>query len=84
MGFAVWIMTCAFYAHHRWMSYERFVQLHAEAIDPKISGGEGPAIVQRQRILVATTEVLRCQRVLAEQPRDPIRWARLTESRQQL
>ena len=84
MGNALWLMICAFYAHRRWQSYERFVQLHAAAIDPSVSGGEGVAIVQRQRILVATTEVLRCQLEVQEQPYDLLRRARLTESRHQL
>ena len=84
MGNALWLMICAFYAHRRWQSYERFVQLHAAAIDPSVSGGEGVAIVQRQRILVATTEVLRCQMEVQEQPYNLLRRARLTESRHQL
>eukprot|EP00966_Prymnesium_polylepis_P130231 3011549-Prymnesium_polylepis.1 len=43
-------------------------QLHAAAIEPTLAGGSGIAIVQRQRILVATTEVIKCQQDVHEAP----------------
>ena len=84
MAGALWLMVCAFTSHKRWRAYERFVQMHAPAIDARVAGGVGKAVVQRQRILVAAVEVLKCQADLAEARYSLLRYFRLVEAREQL
>mmetsp|Transcript_75885 Transcript_75885/g.227777 ORF Transcript_75885/g.227777 Transcript_75885/m.227777 type:complete len:278 (+) Transcript_75885:598-1431(+) len=84
MAGALWLMICAFHLHKRWRAYELFVQMHAPAIDKKIAGGSGNAVVHRQRILIASVEVLRCQRERDKSPCNVLRYFRLLEARNQL
>lgn len=81
---ALWLMACTFHAHKMWMSYERFAELHACAIDPEIAGGQGAAVVHRQRIQLVSVEVLYCQMLVASSPLNLIRRMRLAEAREQL